>query len=336
MCLKNKDRTSTNSELLSDHTLLSFLRNIMASWRIHFWMDRELDWWNIRSKMLCTYWCVFIPVRRLSGATLRGSVSVTFTRFVLGLVSCVGVRDEPALVLLWHFSCAQPIAAQWMSSRRKCPLCILPHSITVSQLRYRGAGTVCFPSDFHVVWVPAFKSETLHATLGRFTVCPITKNPLCCWHEMGGACLTCAWSDHELSFPPEPSPPLSLQLKPNTCDITHAVIGYWLAGPAHTAAGCSLRFPPRRDQQLWPALPATRSRSALRSITLLHSSEASTCGWPQQLHTSRRLSTRHACRGIVLWALWRNYSVTSEVQTLKAASTNSPQDTCFLHGAWCR
>ncbi|XP_037626229.1 uncharacterized protein LOC119488548 [Sebastes umbrosus] len=67
-------------------------------------------------------------------------------------------------------------------------------------------------------------------------------------HE-GGVSLTCAGSNSQQSFPAEQSPPLSLQLKPNTCDIMHVDMDCWPA-PALRAAGCSLLFTPRRDQQL--------------------------------------------------------------------------------------
>lgn len=78
-----------------------------------------------------------------------------------------------------------------------------------------------------------------------------------------------------------------------------------------------------------PRCTATRSWSAFRSITLLQSSEASTCGWPQ---TAAHLPPGSVlgwlggelfyglCRGIVhFWGT-----------TLKAASTNSPQDTLLF------
>ena len=103
-----------------------------------------------------------------------------------------------------------------------------------------------------------------------------------------------------------------LQLKPNTSDIMHIGIGCWLTCPNHRVAGCSLHFPPRGAQQLWPALPDTRRWSVFRSITLPQSCEASTCGWPQRLHTSPRLSDPLAWRETVLWVLLKNFSVTSE------------------------
>lgn len=109
-------------------------------------------------------------------------------------------------------------------------------------------------------------------------------------------------------------------MKPNTCDIIHVDTG-WLAGPAHRAAGCSLLFSLSRDQQLWPALPATRSWSAFRSVTLLQSFEASACGCKplpgSLLHWLEGKLFYGLCRGIVhLWGT-----------TLKAASSKSPHDT---------
>lgn len=73
---------------------------------------------------------------------------------------------------------------------------------------------------------------------------------------MGGAYLTCAWSDLEYSFPPEQSPPLSLQLKPNTCDIMHADIGCWLADWAHS-----------HSCRLFTALPSQERSTALTRAT---------------------------------------------------------------------
>lgn len=150
----------------------------------------------------------------------------------------------------------------------------------------------------------------------------------------GGACLTCAESNSQHSFSPEQSLPLSLQLKPNTCDIMDVDIGCWMAGPAYRAAGCSLHFIPRSAQQLWPALPATRIWSVFRSITLLQSCGATTCGWPQRLHASPRHSAPMVWRGIVLWAL-RNCSVTSEEQHWRLPALIL-RYCCFLHGAWHR
>lgn len=114
---------------------------------------------------------------------------------------------------------------------------------------------------------------------------------------------------------------------------TSTLAADWLSSPAHRAAGCSLLFIPRRDQPLWPALPATRTcvqiNRAAAELWSLYLWLTSAAAHLPQAQCSVGLKG-NCFKGFVGELLCHFWGI-----TLKAASTNSPQDT-FLHGAWRR